>query len=85
VGSYRLLIKPSASKEIEALPKQDLRRIVAKIYGLAEDPRPPGCERLSGLEQYRVRQGYYRILYTIEDEKVTVVVVRVAHRKEVYR
>jgi mRNA interferase RelE/StbE len=85
VASYRLLIKPSAGKEIEALPKQDRRRIVAKITSLSRDARPPGCEKLSGHDQYRLRQGNYRILYGIQDDDLIVVVVKVGHRRDVYR
>ena len=85
MASYRLLIKPSAGKEIEAFPKQDRRRIVAKITSLARDPRPPGSEKLSGHEQYRLRQGNYRILYEIQDVYLVVVVIKVGHRREVYR
>jgi mRNA interferase RelE/StbE len=85
VASYRLFIKPSAGKEIEALPKRDRRRIVAKITSLSGDPRPPGCEKLSGHDQFRLRQGNYRILYEIQDLDLVVVVVRVGHRRDVYR
>ena len=85
MASYRLLIKPSAGKEIEALPKQNRRRIVAKITSLSRDPRPPGCEKLSGHDQYRLRQGNYRILYEIQDLDLIVVVVKVGHRRDVYR
>jgi mRNA interferase RelE/StbE len=85
VASYSLFIKPSAAKEIETLPKQDRRKVVSRIEALATNPRPPGCEKLSGQEQYRIRQGKYRILYTIDDKQVVVVVVRVGHRKVVYR
>jgi mRNA interferase RelE/StbE len=85
VASYRLLIKPSAGREIEALPKQDRRRIVAKITSLSRDPRPPGCEKLSGHDQYRLRQGNYRILYELQDLDLVVVVVKVGHRRHVYR
>jgi mRNA interferase RelE/StbE len=85
VASYRLLIKPSAGKELEALPKQDRRRIVSKITSLSLDARPPGCEKLSGHDQYRLRQGNYRILYEIQDRDLIVVVVKVGHRREVYR
>jgi len=85
VASYRLVIKPSAGKEIEALPKQDRRRIVAKITSLSRAPRPPGCEKLSGHDQYRLRQGNYRILYEIQDLDLVVVVVKVGHRRDVYR
>jgi mRNA interferase RelE/StbE len=85
VASYRLLIKSSASKEIETLPKQDRRRIVAKVTALSHEPRPPGCEKLSGHDQYRLRQGNYRILYEIRDSDLIVVVVKVRHRRDVYR
>jgi len=85
VANYKLLIKPSAGKEIEALPKQDRRRIVAKITALSQDPRPPGCEKLSGHDRYRLRQGNYRILYEIQDSDLVVVVVKVGHRRDVYR
>ena len=85
MASYRLLIKPSAGKDIEAIPKRDRRRIVAKVRSLANEPRPPGCEKLSGRDQYRVRQGNYRVLYEIHDMTLVVVVVKVGHRREVYR
>jgi mRNA interferase RelE/StbE len=85
VASYRLLIKPSAGKEIEAIPKQDRRRIVAKITSLSRDPRPSGCEKLSGHDQYRLRQGNYRILYEIQDLDLVVVVVKAGHRRDIYR
>ena len=82
---YKILIKPSAVKEIEAIPQKDRSRIVYRIQGLSENPRPPGCEKLSGQEKYRVRQGKYRILYQIFDDEVIVIVVKVAHRKEAYK
>jgi mRNA interferase RelE/StbE len=86
VASYRLLIKPSAVEEIEAAPKKDRLRIVKRIQDLSSDPRPPGCEKLSGHDdKYRVRQGMYRIIYTISDVDLEVCIVKVGHRKEVYR
>ena len=86
MNRYRLVIKASAAKEIERLPTKKLRRaIIARIRALAEDPRPPGCVKLSGADKYRVRHGAYRILYRIEDDRLIVVVVRVAHRKAAYR
>ena len=85
MASYRLLIKPSAAKELEALPKKDRRRIVAKIHDLSNEPRPPGCEKLSGQDLYRVRQGNYRVLYAVQDTDLVVVIITVAHRREVYR
>jgi mRNA interferase RelE/StbE len=86
VARYRLLIKPSAVKEIEAIPlKRDRRRLVERINKLADDPRPFGSEKISGQEKYRVRQGRYRILYAIEDQDLVVQVVKVGHRKDIFR
>jgi mRNA interferase RelE/StbE len=86
VARYRLLIKPSAVKDIEAIPlKRDRQRVVERISELAENPRPSGSEKISGQDKYRVRQGRYRILYAIEDQDLIVQVVKVGHRKDVYR
>jgi mRNA interferase RelE/StbE len=88
VASYRhrLFIKPSAVKEIEAISaKKDRRRIVDRIRSLADEPRPSGCQKLSGGDKYRIRQGRYRILLLIQDDRLIVTVVRVAQRKEAYR
>jgi len=85
VANYRLLIKPSAGKEIEALPARDRRRIIAKIRRLATEPRPPGFEKLSGNDKLRIRQGDYRVMYSVDDAHELVVVVKVGHRREVYR
>jgi mRNA interferase RelE/StbE len=86
VARFRLLIKPSAVKEIEAIPlKRERQRLLERIAKLAENPRPPGSEKLSGQEKYRVRQGRYRILYAIHDEDLIVYVIKVGHRKDVYR
>jgi mRNA interferase RelE/StbE len=86
VARYRLLIKSSAVKDIEAMPlKQDRQRVVERISKLAEDPRPFGSEKLSGQDKYRVRQGRYHILYVIEDQDLIVQVVKIGHRKDVYR
>ena len=87
MASYRVFIKPSAAKEIEAVgQKKDRERIVASIRTLARDPRPVGCEKLSGApDRYRLRVGRYRIIYSIGDAGLLVVVVRIGHRKDVYR
>jgi len=87
VASYRVLIKPSAAKEIEAVDqKKDRQRIVARIRSLADDPRPPDCEKLAGEDdRYRIRVGRYRVIYSVGDGELLVVVVRVGHRKDVYR
>lgn len=85
MASYSLRIKRSAAKELEAVPLKDRRRIVTRIEGLRTEPRPPGCEKLSGDDKYCIRQGNYRILYEIRDQVLTVTVVRVGDRRDVYR
>ncbi|MBI4480056.1 MAG: type II toxin-antitoxin system RelE/ParE family toxin [Acidobacteria bacterium] len=85
MDSYSVLIKPSAARELETIPRKDRTRIVEKVRRLAATPRPIACEKLSGLEQYRVRQGRYRIVYSISDKKRSVVVMKIAHRREAYR
>ena len=85
MANYRLLIKPSAAKELQALPANDRKRIVTKIQSLASDPRPPGAEKLSGQEKYRLRQGDYRVLYSVDDSRKLVVIVKIGHRRDVYR
>ncbi len=85
MASYRLLIKPSAVKELEALPLKDRRRVVARLRRLSDQPRPPGCEKLTGHDLYRVRQGNYRILYEVQDHDLTVAIIKIGHRRDVYR
>ncbi|MEE8460844.1 MAG: type II toxin-antitoxin system RelE/ParE family toxin [Acidobacteriota bacterium] len=86
MARYKLLIKPSAVKEIEAISrKKDRQRIIERIQNLAASPRPMGCQKLSGRERYRIRQGSYRIVYSVEDDTLVVYVVRVGHRKDIYR
>ena len=87
MARYKVVIKPSASKEIDTLgQKKNRQRIILRIQSLGENPRPFGSEKLSGhLDRYRVREGNYRILYSIDDEKFLVDVVKVGHRKDVYR
>jgi mRNA interferase RelE/StbE len=87
VANYRVLIKPSAAREIEAVDqKKNRQRIVASILALAKEPRPVGCENLAGEgDRYRVRVGRYRVVYTIADAELQVLVVRVADRKDLYR
>lgn len=82
---YKIEIKRSAAKELEKIQKKDRDRVIEKIEALSEDPRPPQSKKLSGEEKYRIRQGDYRVLYQIYDEVIIVVVVKVAHRKEVYK
>ena len=85
MAGYKVLIKPSAVKEVDAIPAKDRERVVRKIRALTEDPRPRGNEKLSGDDKYRVRQGRYRIVYSVSDDDRTVLVVKVGHRREVYR
>jgi mRNA interferase RelE/StbE len=85
VGSYSVLILRSAAKEIESAPRKDRERIIARISTLSEDPRPPGTKKLADREAYRIRQGDFRIVYTISDPDRIVEIARVARRGEVYR
>jgi mRNA interferase RelE/StbE len=85
VASYKVLIKPSAVKELEAVPAKDRRKVAAKIQGLAADSRPPGSEKLSGQERYRLRQGDYRVVYAIDDAEQTVLVIKIGNRRDIYR
>lgn len=87
MARYRLSIKRSAARELEAVAqKADRQRLVARIEALARDPRPPGCDKLAGhSDRYRIRQGDYRVVYSIDDAEHVVLVVKVGHRREVYR
>jgi len=87
VAGYRLLIKPSAAKEVEAIGgKRDRQRVVFQIRALAAEPRRVGCEKLAGIEgRFRIRQGNYRVVYFVDDTARTVEVIKVGHRREVYR
>jgi len=85
VANYKIQIKPSAKKELGKLPKKELQKVVNKIRSLSSNPRPTGCEKLSDEEKYRIRQGNYRIVYSIEDKQLIVIVVKIGHRKDVYK
>ena len=85
MGAYRVFFRESVRKDIEALPARDVQAIMDRIAVLSEDPRGPGCIKLSAQERYRVRQGNYRIIYSIQDKELTVWVVKVGHRRDVYR
>ena len=82
--NYKIEIKRSASKEIEKLPKSVLKRVLDKIQFLGREPRPSGCKKLTADEKYRVRVGDYRILYSIENDKLMIYIVKVGHRKKIY-
>jgi mRNA interferase RelE/StbE len=85
MGRYKIVFRKSVAKDLRRIPNQDVRRILATVDSLLEEPRPSGIEKLSGQEKYRVRQGNYRIIYEIKDDEVVVVVVKVGHRRDVYR
>jgi mRNA interferase RelE/StbE len=85
MAAYKLFFKKSVQKDFDSIPKKDLKRILSRIESLLEDPRPKGCEKLTGQERYRLRQGQYRIVYSIQDDELTVWVVKVGHRKDIYR
>lgn len=82
---YKILFKKSVEKDFYDIPKKDLKKILDRIEKLGENPRPPGCEKLTGQQRYRLRQGRYRILYSVQDNELTVWVVKVGHRKNIYR
>ncbi len=85
MGEYKIFFKQSVEKDLRSIPKKDLKKILLRIELLAKDPRPQGYEKLSGQEKYRIRLGTYRIIYSIQDRQLTVWVVKVGHRKDVYR
>jgi mRNA interferase RelE/StbE len=85
MAKYEISIKKSAVKELEDIPKKVLQKIIKKINTLSSDPRPQGSQKLSHREQYRVRQGDYRIIYSVLDDDLTVHIIKVGHRREMYR
>jgi mRNA interferase RelE/StbE len=85
MGKYRVVFRKSVARDLRPIPNRDLRKILATIESLSEEPRPSGIEKLSGQDRYRIRQGNYRIIYEISDQEVVVVVVKVGHRKDVYQ
>jgi len=85
MGQYRIIVRESVSEDLKGIPKKDIRRILSAIRALGDNPRPPGAKKISGQDRYRLREGNYRILYSIEDDRLTVCVVRVGDRRAVYR
>jgi mRNA interferase RelE/StbE len=85
MASFEIRFKESVAKDLRHLPNKDVKRILERIEALRNDPRPAGCEKLSAQERYRVRQGVYRIIYEIRDFELVVIVVKVGHRREVYK
>jgi len=85
MASYKISFKKSVAKDLRHIPNKDLMRILERINVLGEKPRGEGCKKLSGQERYRIRQGVYRIVYEIQDKELIVLVVKVAHRSNVYK
>lgn len=85
MGRFELRFKPSVAKDLRGVPKSDIRRLLNRIESLRDEPRPAGCEKLTGRELYRIRQGVYRVVYSVDDDRVVVEVIKVGHRRDVYR
>lgn len=85
MAKYKLTFKTSVAKDLRQIPRHDVQNILQRIEGLADEPRPVGCEKLSGQERFRVRQGAYRIIYEVRDQELVIMVVKVGHRRDVYR
>ena len=85
MAAYKVYFRESVEKDLNTIPRKDLRKILQRIKMLEDNPRPPGCEKLTGQERYRVRQGKYRIVYSIQDDELAVWIVKVGHRKDLYR
>jgi mRNA interferase RelE/StbE len=84
MAKYSVVFKRSVYKDLRPIPKKDIDRILERINDIADDPRGPGCEKLSGLERYRARQGVFRVVYEIIDDRLVVTVVKIGHRGNVY-
>ena len=85
MAEYNILFRRSVTKDLVKIPRKDLKRIINSIKSLSDNPRPHGYEKLSGQERYRIRKGNYRIVYSIQEKDRTVRIVKVSHRREVYR
>jgi mRNA interferase RelE/StbE len=82
MAAYKVFFKKSVKKDLNIIPKKDLKKILEGIEALTEDPRPKGCEKLTGQQRYRLRQGRYRILYSIQDDELTVWVVKIGQKSK---
>ncbi len=85
MANYKLVFKKSVAEDLRSIPNKDVARLLQRMQALQENPRPVDSEKLSGQERYRIRQGTYRIIYEVADELVVVTVVKVGHRKHVYK
>jgi mRNA interferase RelE/StbE len=85
VAKFNLVFKESVSKDLKDVSKQDVQRILERTDALRNDPHPFGSVKLSGKEYYRVRQGNYRIIYEVQDTQLVIILIKVGHRRDVYR
>jgi mRNA interferase RelE/StbE len=85
MAAYKIFLCQSVLKDMEKIPKRELQRILKRIEKLAYDPRPRGCEKISGQDRFRIRQGSYRIVYSIQDDELTIWIIKIGHRRDIYR
>jgi len=85
MARFELRFKPSVAKDLRGRPKTEVRRLLKRIQALGDEPRPAGCEKLTGRDLYRIRQGVYRIAYSVDDAAVVIEAIKVGHRRNVYR
>jgi mRNA interferase RelE/StbE len=85
MANYKITFKTSVRKDLQYVPKSDIKKILLKVDSLAADPRRKGAIKLSGQEMYRIRQGLYRIIYEIKDSELVVQVIKIGHRSDVYK
>jgi mRNA interferase RelE/StbE len=85
MANYKLVFKKSVTKDFRPISNKEVKRILQCIEALAIDPCPAGCEKLSGQDKYRIRQGIYRIIYEIRDEELIITVVKIGHRRDIYK
>lgn len=85
MARFELRFKRSVTKDLRGISKTDVGRVLKRIDALRDEPRPAGCEKLAGQELYRIRQGVYRVIYSVDDAAIVIEVIKIAHRREVYR
>lgn len=85
MAAYKIFFRQSVLKDVAKIPKRELQRIMKRIAALADNPKPMGCEKISGRDRFRIRQGSYRIVYSIQDDELTIWIIKIGHRKDVYR